>query len=449
MANLLLLPKRERPEVLAKLIVHRVTKPEEVERWNREVSENHYLKNANLVGEQLRYAVTYQGEWLALLGWMAACYHLKYREQWLRWTKSQRRARLHLLAQNSRFVILADRGDWPNLASRSLALVCQQLSQDWLEAYGHPIAAVESFVDSQLFRGTAYKASNWTLLGETDGFKRVAEDFYVRHDRPKQLWVRSLADDAPALLSAETLPEPWQVYDRLPPVPCALPTDQLPSLRDRFARIPDTRKGQGKRHTLATLLAIIACAKFSGIAGGYRAIYSFAKNLSKPQRRALRCWIHPRTREYEVPSETTIFHALVLVTLEQIQAAMEPWLDQKLGLVAETELVAIDGKTLNHAGVHLVSAIAVPSLRCLGVEAVADKSNEIPALRTLVERLDLDGRLVEMDALHTQDETVQQLLYEKGADYIVTIKANQPTVMDTAQTLLPESVPPSGGHAGG
>lgn len=449
MANLLLLPKRERPEVLAKLVVHRVTEPAEVDRWNREVSENHYLKNSNLVGEQLRYAVTYQGEWLALLGWMAACYHLKYREQWLRWTKSQRRARLHLLAQNSRFVILADRGDWPNLASRSLALVCQQLSEDWLQAYGHPIAAVESFVDSQLFRGTAYKASNWTLLGETDGFKRVAEDFYVRHDRPKQLWVRSLADDAPALLSAETLPEPWQVYDRLPPVPCALPTDQLPSLRDRFARIPDTRKGQGKRHSLATLLAIIACAKFSGIAGGYRAIYTFAKNLSKPQRRALRCWIHPRTHEYEVPSETTIFHALVLVTLEQIQAALEPWLDQKLGPVAETELVAIDGKTLNHAGVHLVSAIAVPSLRCLGVEAVADKSNEIPALRTLVERLDLDGRLVEMDALHTQDETVQQLLYEKGADYIVTIKANQPTVMDTAQTLLPESVPPSGGHAGG
>lgn len=449
MANLLLLPKREQPEVLAKLVVQRVTEPEELQRWNREVSEKHYLKNANLVGEQLRYAVTYQGEWLALLGCSAASYHLKDRDQWLRWTKSQRRARLHLLAQNSRFVILADRGDWPNLASRALTLVCQQLSQDWLEVYGHPIAAVESFVDSQLFRGTAYKASNWTLLGQTDGFKRVAEDFYVRHDRPKQLWVRSLVDDAPALLSGDVLPEAWQVYDRVPLVPCGISTGQLPSLRERFAGLPDTRKGQGKRHTLATLLAIIACAKLSGISGGYRAIYSFANNLSKPQRRALRCWINPRTREYEVPSETTFFHALALVTPEQIQAALEPWLDEKLGPVAETELVAIDGKTLNHAGVHLVSAIAVPSLRCLGVETVADKTNEITALRTLVDRLDLDGRLVEMDALHTQDETVQKLLYEKGADYLVTIKANQPTLLATAQTLLPETVPPSGGHAGG
>jgi len=449
MANVVLLPKREQSEVLAKLIVHRVTEPEEIQRWNREVTENHYLKNANLVGEQLRYVVTYQGEWLALQGWSAAAYHLKDRDQWLRWTKSQRRARLHLLAQNSRFVVLANRGEWPNLASRALALVCQRLSQDWLEVYGHSIAAVESFVDSQLFRGTAYKASNWTLLGETDGFKRVAEDFYVQHDRPKQLWVRSLVDDAPALLSGETLPEPWQAYERVSPVPCAMPTDQLPSLRDRFAGIPDPRKGQGRRHSLATLLAIIACAKLSGIAGGYRAIYLFAESLSKPQRRALRCWTDPHTREYEVPSETTFFHALALVTPEQIQAALEPWLNEKLGPVAETELIAIDGKTLNHAGVHLVTAIAVPSLRPLGVEVVADKSNEITALRTLVERLDLDGRLVEMDALHTQDETVQKLLYEKGADYIVTLKANQPTLLATAQTLLPENVPPSGGHAGG
>ena len=65
-----------------------------------------------------------------------------------------------------------------------LALVTQRLSQDWLEAYGHPIAAAESFVDSQLFRGTAYAASNWQLLGQTDGFKRVSQDFYTRHDRP-------------------------------------------------------------------------------------------------------------------------------------------------------------------------------------------------------------------------------------------------------------------------
>jgi hypothetical protein len=170
--------------------------------------------------------------------------------------------------------------------------------------------------------------------------------------------------------------------------------------------------------------------------------------LTKPQRRALHCWINPRTGEYEVPSETSFFRALKIVTVEQIQAFIDPWLDEKLGPVTPGGQVAIDGKTLHHSGVHLVSAIQVPSQRCLGVEAVADKTNEITAVRQLMERTELEGRLVEMDALNTQDETVQKLLYEKGADYVVSIKDNQPTLATTAQTLLPQGTPPSGGHPG-
>jgi hypothetical protein len=205
----LIVPKRESPAILDALEVQCLDTPDPIQDWNRLVCEHHYLENANLVGEQLRYVVTYQGQWVALVGWSAAAFHLKDREQWLRWSPLQRRGRLHLVAQNSRFVVLVDRTHWPNLATRSLALVTPRLSQDWQQAYGHPIAAVESFVDSQLFRGTAYKASNWTLLGKTDGFQRVAEDFYTRHDRPKQLWVKSPVADAPALLSAEGL-ELWR-----------------------------------------------------------------------------------------------------------------------------------------------------------------------------------------------------------------------------------------------
>ena len=307
MAIPLLLPKLELPGILDALEVHLVVAPEQIELWNRLVCEHHYLKNANLVGEQLRYALTYEGQWVALLGWSAASFHLKDREAWLEWSNLQRRSRLHLLAQNSRFVVLVKRTQWPNLASRSLGLVCRRLSQDWQQAYGHPIAAVESFVDSQLFRGTAYKATGWKLLGQTDGFGRVAEDFYTRHDRPKQLWVKSLVAEAPALLSAAVLSPPWQAYEK--PC-CGISCEDLPSLFDRFRGLTDTRKGQGKRHRLATLYSIIACAKLSGIPGGYRALYLYARSLTKPQRRALHCWINPRTGEYEVPSETSFFRAL-------------------------------------------------------------------------------------------------------------------------------------------
>jgi uncharacterized protein DUF4338/DDE family transposase len=449
MAEPLLLPKHEQPPFLDELEVRCVVDPAETQRWDDLVCEQHYLGNANLVGEQLRYVVTFQGQWLALLGWSAASFHLKEREKWLGWSNLQRRARLHLLAQNSRFVILADRGGWPNLASRALALVSQRLSQDWQATYGHPIAAVESFVDSQIFRGTAYQASNWQLLGQTDGFKRVAQDFYVRHDRPKQLWVKGLALNAPALLSAAVMPEPWRAYEKTPPVQCGIACEHLPSLFDRFRGLQDRRKGQGKRHRLATIFALIACAKLAGLPGGHRALHLYAKSLTKPQRRALHCWVNPRTGEYEVPSESSFYRALKVITPEEIQAVLEPWLTEQLGPVPPTELVAMDGKTLNHSGVHLVAAITVPSLRCLGVQAVADKTNEITALRQLVGRLDLDGRLVEMDALHTQDETVQQLLYEKGADYVVTLKDNQPTLAATVQNLLPQGVSPSSGHARG
>ena len=447
MSTIPLLPTTEEPAILDQLEVRCLLTPEDVPAWNTLVSEHHYLKNANLVGEQLRYVVSFQGQWVTLLGWSAASFHLKDREQWLGWSNLQRRARLHLLAQNSRFVILADRSHWPNLASRALSLVSQRLSADWQQTYGHPILAVESFVDSQLFRGTAYKASNWTLLGKTDGFKRVAEDFYVRHDRPKQLWVKALEPEAQAILSSPILPERWRSYEKELPVECGISSEHLPSLWDRFRGLADPRKGQGKRHRLATIYAIIACAKFSGKPGGYRALYTYAQSLTKPQRRALRCWINPRTGEYEVPSETSFFRALRMVTPEQIQAVLDPWLEAKLGPLCAQEQVAIDGKTLHHSGVHLVSAMTVPSLRCLGVQAVADKTNEITAVRQLLDHIELDGRLVQTDAMHTQDETVQKLLYEKGADYIVTIKDHQPTLLKTAQNLLAQDIPPSGGHA--
>lgn len=442
----LCLPNREQPSILDALEVRCLVDPLEIQRWNDLVCAQHYLKNARLVGEQLRYVVIFQGQWVALLGWSAASFHLKDRERWLGWSNLQRRARLHLLAQNSRFVILADRGAWPNLGSRALALVCKQLSRDWQQTYDHPIVAVESFVDSQLFRGTVYKASNWILLGKTDGFKRVAQDFYVRHDRPKQLWVKSLEPGGPTLLSSAVLPEPWHQHEKPLPVQCGISTAHLPSLLERFGDLSDSRKGQGKRHRLRTIFAIIACAKLSGKPGGHRAVYNYAQTLTRPQRRALHCWTNPHTREYEVPSESSFYRALKNVTPGQIQAVLDPWLDLVVGPADRQELVAMDGKTLNHSGVHLVSAITIPSLRCLGVVPVASKTNEITALRELVNPLDLEGRLVGMDALHTQDETVQKLLYEKGADYTVILKDNQPTLLATAQNLLPQDTPPSGGH---
>ena len=141
----------------------------------------------------------------ALVGWAAPAYRLKGREGWIGWNETQRRSRLHLVATNARFCLLGEPGRHPNLASHVLARNLERLSQDWQEAYGHPILVVESFVDRS-FRGTSYKATGWKALGCTAGFKRVAEDFYVLHDQPKQLFVRELVKHAARKLRARQMP---------------------------------------------------------------------------------------------------------------------------------------------------------------------------------------------------------------------------------------------------
>lgn len=446
MAKPLRLPGIEEQRVLDELEIHLLLEPDQQARWNQLVIEQHYLHKATLVGEQLRYVVSYRGQWLALLGWSAPAWHLAAREAWINWSADQHRSRLHFLAQNSRFVILADRTQFPNLGTRAMRLCLDRLSTDWQQQHGHPILAVESFVDGQLFRGTIYKACNWTMLGPTAGYGRVAEDFYVPHDRPKQLWVRVLHPQARAWLSAENLPQELHAYEKPLRSRCELAPAQLGSLRERFAQVTEFRKGQGKRHRIATVLAIGACAKMSGVMGGYSGLASYAKNLTKPQRRALHCWWNEKTREYEVPSESCFLRVLQGVCPLEVESMTLAWQDQVLGPNTDP-LVAIDGKTVKHSGVHLAGAISLPSHRCLGVEPVAERSNEIPAAQKLIERAPiLPGQIVSLDAMHTQHKTMAQILYDKGADYLVPIKGNQDGLLETAQQLLPENVPPSGGQ---
>jgi hypothetical protein len=131
------------------------------------------------------------------------------------------------------------------------------------------------------------------------------------------------------------------------------------------------------------------------------------------------------------------------VPRDQIETVVLRWQQELLGSVPATDAVVIDGKEVRRGDVMLVNAIAQPSQQLLGVEAVDTKTNEIPTARTLIERLDLRGKMVQLDGMHTQHETVHQILYEKGADYSLILRNNQPTLLKTAQQLLPASLSPS------
>src|SRR5204862_771662 len=130
------------------------------------------------VGEYCLYVITACCIWLCVLVFCAASRLLRSRDQWIVWSEEQRRRRLPLIVNNCRFLLLPDK-TFPNLASRSLSLALHRLSADWQVRYGHPVVAVETFVDPEQFCGTVYTASGWQELGQTDGFGRVRRAFYV------------------------------------------------------------------------------------------------------------------------------------------------------------------------------------------------------------------------------------------------------------------------------
>lgn len=400
----------------------RLINAEELQRWNALVDENHYL-SSKLVGPTLRYVAEIDGKWVGLLSFGQASYHLMPRENFIGWNDVQRGRRLGLLAQNTRFVLLHDRGQFPNLASRILSCANKRISVDWANQFGSPIVAVESFVDPEYFEGTCYRASGWSRLGETAGYKRSRKDYYQRHDRPKELWFKIIDRRGFRSLKSKRLPERLKPYETEWRA-CPFKASSLESLFDLFAQVPDHRKLKGRRYPMRTMLSIIALATMCGYSG-HRGIASFASKLNRSQRRRLRCKPIKGTKEFDVPKETCIRNFLYQLDAEALENIIAQWME---GLdESELRYIAIDGKTLkgtakrNEDGekkgaLHLVSAVNQDNARFIGQQAVQDKSNEIPAVRTLIERFPhLDGITVTTDAMHCLDETARLIVQKKGA----------------------------------
>lgn len=407
----------------------------ERERFDRLIETQHYLKDARLVGEQLRYVAEYRGEWLALASWSAAAYHLKDRDAWIGWTEEQRRRRLGWVANNSRFLIL-EGAHYPNLASRVMRLCLDRLDADWQARWRHGLLVVESFVDGQLFRGTSYRASGWTHVGQTDGWGRQREDFYVRHDRPKQLWVRELQPGARELLRTQTLPPPWQEQEAEVVPRCCYTVKQLKRMTEYFRRMSDWRKWI-KDYPYDGLLAVVLCATLCGVVRGHRDLAAFAKGLTQAQRRVLRFKRNRHTGRYPSPRETTFFRLLKFTDPRQLEEALLGCQEHVLGPPTEQDaLIAFDGKALKSSrGMELSSGFSVKTGRWWGTEAAEKKSNEIPAVQRLIARTDLTGRTGVLDALNTQELTARQIVLERGGDYVLTVKGNQPGLGQTLQQL--------------
>jgi len=158
--------------------------------WNSYIDRYHYIGYTKLGGAQLRYIVRSSSTPIAFFGFSAAAWKVRVRDQYIRWTPAQREKKLHLIVNNSRFLILPSI-EVPHLASHLLAKISRRLPSDWHQTYGYMPVLIETFVQKDRFKGTCYKAANWILLGDTQG--RGKFDRFHKHAIPtKSVWVYPL-----------------------------------------------------------------------------------------------------------------------------------------------------------------------------------------------------------------------------------------------------------------
>jgi hypothetical protein len=430
-------PRELRPQeqaVVERLQV-RLLESAELKRCNELLGAHHYLGSVKPVGERLYYVVTDpQGEWLALLVFAAAAKHLKYRDRWIGWTDVQRERRLALVVNNVRFLLLPGK-TFPNLGTRVLRMVLARLSDDWQQAYGHPVLLVETFVDPEQFSGTVYTANGWEELGQTDGSGRHRRDYYVRHDKPKRLFVRQLVRNARRSLQAEKLKPALAQVEAKAGMRSRHTAKEIQSIIQLLRAVPDYRKKIGT-YPLWSLLAIYLLAVLCGAPRGSKDLAKFARKLSQAQRRAL--GIRLRHGRYPAPSQPTFWRLLEEIDGTQLQEILLQVQAQLRGPAPKDELIALDGKEPKHGGGQSVlSAVCVPSQYYLASAMVDTKTNEIPVAQKLFPNLDLKDRFVSLDALHTQTETARDIVLDGGGDYLLTVKDNQLKLHQNIQKLLP------------
>ena len=161
-------PLSDPVHLLGEIRLERVVGSTALTLWREYIERYHYLGYTQLSGAQIRYFVYANDRLVALLSFSASAWKTAPRDNFIGWSHKQREKNLHLVINNSRFLILP----WihsANLASKILSIASKKLPRDWLDIYAYQPVLFETFVDTQRYTGGCYKAANWTYVGETKG----------------------------------------------------------------------------------------------------------------------------------------------------------------------------------------------------------------------------------------------------------------------------------------
>lgn len=190
--------KQEMAEVVP-LQIEPVLGSEAISLWNEYVARYHPIGYARPFGAHQRYFIrSRQAEILGCLLFAASAWAVADRDEWIGWSEADRKRHLHLVVNNTRYLLLP----WVrirNLASKVLALTVRRLVIDWEQRYGYVPVLLETFVDPAHYRGTCYRAANWIDVGKTAGRGRM--DRHTQYlSTPKRIYVYPLRPDFRAWL---------------------------------------------------------------------------------------------------------------------------------------------------------------------------------------------------------------------------------------------------------
>lgn len=201
---------------------------------------------------------------------------------------------------------------------------------------------------------------------------------------------------------------------------------ELAESLEQDGSLTDPRRGQGRRHRLADIVVIAVSAVICG-ADSWVEVEMFG--LAKE------AWFREHlTLAHGIPSHDTFGRVFSQIDPEALMAHLNRWIGAS-GLVGEGAVIAVDGKSVRRshdrgagqAALHLVSAWATDHGVVLGQRAVEDKSNEITAIPEVLALLDLEGKVITIDAMGTQTSIARQII-EGGGDYVLALKDNHPTL---------------------
>jgi hypothetical protein len=400
------------------------------------LADKHYLGAGRPVGDYLRQVVEEDGKAVALLVWGPACYALKDRDRWISWSPVQRLERLKLIVQNRRFLVLADKGRSPNLASQAMGAALRALPGQWWERFGYRPLLAESFTDPEGYAGTCYKASNWEAVGQSAGHRRHRVDFYVPNGRPKKLWLRPLGPQGREQLRARQVPEDCRAgLTAAPTGTLPVKARELDSLLDVFRKAPDPRAANTVYRTY-TVLTVIALALLAG-RREIAEIARFATRLSQSQRRRMGFPRQKGTRAFwRVPSYSVFYQVLTRMDPEAFANLLSAWLQSRAGTLPGA--LALDGKMIRDQ-IGLLTLAQHEDGAPVAVAVYDQKEGtercELSAAAALLQQLPaLDGKMITADALHCQ-RTHAATIVAKGGDYLLQVKANQENLLKKAQAL--------------